>query len=57
MTTRKQDELFIKELIPDTLLELAIDWLQKNMEPEDVFTEAQLENWAKSNGFVDEDSV
>lgn len=54
MTSRRQDELFISELIPDNLLELAMEWLQNNMEPQDVFTTTQLETWARANGFEGE---
>lgn len=54
MTTSKQDEQFIKDILPDTLLELAIAWINKNMEPEDVFGWSQLESWARNSGFVEE---
>lgn len=40
------------DLIDDTiLLELAIDWIKVNLEPEDVFESHQLELWAERNGF------
>lgn len=27
-----------------------IDWIQKKLKPEDVFTQKQLEEWAEENG-------
>jgi len=38
---------FRESLIPYNLLDDAIDWVQKNLSPEDVFTEEQLKSWAK----------
>jgi hypothetical protein len=48
-TTTKQDQNFKDEVISTTLLEDAIEWIQKNMEPEDVFTDRQLRAWADAN--------
>ena len=53
MTTGKQDRDFIAEVINDTLLETAIDWIKRNMEPGDVFDTLQLSSWAESNGYVE----
>ena len=36
----------------DQLLETAIEWIRKNMEPEDVFSETDLQSWAENNGYV-----
>lgn len=33
-------------------LENAIDWMQTQLDPDDVFTEKQLESWAESNGYT-----
>jgi len=46
---------FIEHLISDDLLELAVDWISTDLEPDDVFTFAQLKEWAMSNGFVEEE--
>jgi hypothetical protein len=51
VTTTKQDQNFKDEVISRTLLEDAIEWIAKNMEPEDVFSDGQLKAWAFSNGF------
>ena len=50
MTTERQDEDFLKAVIPRTLLEKSIEWIRENMEPEDIFAESDLERWAKDNG-------
>ena len=49
MTTVQQDEAFIKDIIDRYLLEKAIEWIQQNMNPEDVFTKQELIDWAKKN--------
>lgn len=54
-TTAKQDRDFIADLINWRLLEEAIDWIARHMEPGDVFSEDQLAAWAKENGYVDGD--
>lgn len=38
------------------LLESSIEWIQSNLNPEDVFSKENLEIWAEENGFVEEDS-
>jgi len=35
-----------------TSLDSAIEWMQSQLDPDDVFTEKQLENWAESNGYT-----
>jgi hypothetical protein len=32
-------------------LDTAVKWIKENMDPEDVFTRDQLEQWAHNNGF------
>ena len=54
-TTARQDSEFIAAIINSTLLEEAIDWIQSNMNPEDVFDEKALEAWAKENGYEETD--
>lgn len=63
MSTSRQDQFFA-EMINDhvestttvskSALEFAIEWIAKEFEPEDIFTEKQLESWAESNGYVKE---
>ena len=51
MTTPKQDSDFISQLIPDDLLEKAVQYIQDNLYIEEVFTSNQIENWARRNGY------
>ena len=51
-TTGRKGRDFVDSVIPGNLLEEAISWIQANMSPEDVFTDAQLTDWAESNEFV-----
>jgi len=34
-----------------TFLDDAVDWIKSSLEPEDVFDESDLEDWAIDNGF------
>lgn len=54
-TTTKQDHNFRDEVISRSLLEDAIAWIANNMEPEDVFSEKQLQTWAEANCEDDSD--
>ena len=54
-TSYKQEQQFIKdffsEIIPHDFLEQTVQWIQDNLEIEDVFTWAQIENWMSHNGY------
>lgn len=52
-TSTRQDRDFIADVIPNTLLEISIEWIQANLTPEDVFTAEQLREWAKANDMQD----
>jgi hypothetical protein len=54
-TSSAQDREFIDKVIGAELLENAIDWIAKNMDPEDVFPDSKLEFWAIHNGFIKEE--
>lgn len=51
--TSDQNDTFIKEAInlPRYPLDEAVQWIQDNLEPEQVFTGDQLGMWAEVNGF------
>jgi hypothetical protein len=49
--TTAQDRAFVDKVIPD-LLDRAIDWISKNMPPEDVFSLEDLDDWAIGCGYV-----
>lgn len=48
-TMQKRD--FIGEIVDSEVLEHAIGWIRRNLSPDDVFDDSQLEQWATSNGF------
>jgi len=60
MPTLKQQELFIRLILDmyyDTKsnrvpLDECISWMQQNLEPEDIFSEKQLSNWAEAAGWI-----
>ena len=56
MTTIEQDRAFLRDnqLVPDNVLELAVDWIAANMNPDDVFSAEDLKTWAFDNGFSKE---
>ena len=54
MTTGKQNRDFMNEIMASDLLERSIEWIQKNLAPEDVFEEHDLTIWARDNRFIQE---
>ena len=48
-TTAKQDRNFLDEVIGSGVLEAAVEWIAKNMEPEDVFSQQQIRTSAQQN--------
>jgi len=44
-----KNQAFIKDIIDSNLLDLAIGWIQNNLDPSDVFNEAELKHWANQN--------
>jgi len=55
MTTARQDDDFIKSIIPAVLLEMAIQWIVDNMEPDDVFSRERLKSWAEDYNLIGRD--
>lgn len=58
MATAKENDQFTKSVTAQWPLDVAIDWIQKNMTPEHVFDKADLDQWAIDNDYTttDEDS-
>jgi hypothetical protein len=62
MPSTRQDESFASIIsdqvdtvtISKSALDVAIDWIGSELEPEDIFTDKQLNAWAESNGYVKE---
>ncbi len=51
-TSHRHETDFRDALISSNLLEEAIEWIAKNLSPEDVFGEDKLDRWAGDNGYV-----
>jgi hypothetical protein len=45
-TTTTQDREFINDVISKSLLEESIEWITKNIRPDEVFLVSDLKNWA-----------
>jgi hypothetical protein len=65
MPTNKQDALFADYMstgdilitstsLSNSALDLAIGWIQDNLDPDDVFDQKDLESWAEANGYIKE---
>lgn len=52
-TTSTQDREFIQSVIGSDLLENSIEWIVKNMNPDEVFSESDLKDWANSKECAD----
>lgn len=50
----KQERDFIDSIMPQCMLDEAIDWIRANLSPEDVFSVNELEELACDNGYCDE---
>lgn len=51
MATNSENESFAKTILSQYPLDEAIEWIKKNLSPEDVFNEKELAEWAKNNGY------
>jgi hypothetical protein len=61
MPSGQQDKEFASEMEDNTTitvstsaLDNAIEWIGKNLSPDDVFSDKDLSSWAESNGYVKE---
>lgn len=59
MATTAQDNEFAAEIkdhveVNRYALDTAIDWIGKNLQAENVFSENELERWAEANGYIKE---
>jgi len=50
--TKKQEESFSEAVLTFNIsLESAIKWINQNLNPDDVFSEQDLEKWAEADGY------
>ncbi len=55
MPTSSQDQSFAEAIVDyRNLLDNAIEWIAKNLNPSDVFSDKDLETWAEGEGYVKE---
>lgn len=52
MASYLENKAFVDSIFPQYPLDEAIDWIQNNLEPEDVFSDEKLKEWAENSGFV-----
>jgi hypothetical protein len=63
MPTTSQDKAFAEEMkdqideikMSSTALDAAISWIGDNLNPDDVFSEKQLQSWAENNGYAEKE--
>lgn len=55
MVSTRDGKDFISGVIGDNLLDDAIDWISSHLEPDDIFDEYSLGEWAERNGYVKEE--
>jgi len=55
MPTNSERSRFIADVFEMELLDRVIDWIAENKDPEDVFPEKRLQQWASENGFTSEE--
>lgn len=51
-TSTRQDNDFLDAVISKCLLEEAIDWIKSNLDPDEVFDDDSLHDWANENGYM-----
>ncbi len=61
-TSTKQDQEFgaliiphLKVEHPEACLDEVLEWVRKNLNPDDVFSNKQLEDWAEGEGYKKEE--
>ena len=54
-TSCKQDSEFIRDIIPASLLEDAIEFIKSNFDAEELYGVEYLSEWALDNGYTKDD--
>ena len=54
-TSSSEDQDFVNAMISETLLEQAAEYIADNFDPEEVYPEQKLRDWAIDNGFVEKE--
>jgi len=51
MATPQQNLDFADSILPVLLLDDAIEWISRNLGPDEVFEKGKLAEWAEGNGY------
>ena len=51
MATPNQNIEFTSSILPVLLLDDAIEWISRNLSPDEVFEKGKLAEWAEDNGY------
>ena len=54
MATTSENSNFADEVFGPYPLDSAIEWIQRNLNPDDVFSNNDLDDWAEANGYIKE---
>ncbi len=46
-----EDEVKMEATVGNGALDSAIFWIKRNLNPDDVFDESDLQSWAENNGY------
>ena len=57
MSSRQERENFIEETVPGDLLDQAVEWIESNMTPDQVFDDDALVTWAHENDMHTKDET
>ena len=49
MPNYSKNQQFIRDTFDSNLLDIAIGWIQNNLDPSEVFNEDELKRWANQN--------
>lgn len=52
MISQRQRNDYLTSVVGDRLLEETLAWIAYNIPPEGVYDKADLEQWARDNGFI-----
>lgn len=55
MPTYDEYRRFVADIFHPELLDTAINWIQNNLNPHEVYRKEDLEEWALDNGFIKEE--
>ena len=48
-------DYLVSECVDDDLLKKIVDWINRNLKPEDIFPKIELEEWAETHGYEKEE--